>query len=80
MPRPMTVKQLIEKLDKLNPSLRVFVAGRQGFSNPLIGEPELMALNVRPETSKYGAHEIARLWSMSQNGGNIDLQEGVILW
>ena len=80
MPQPMRVKDMIEKLETLNPDLRVFTACRQGgFCDPFIGRPEVMALDVY--TSKcYGPHEVEQLTSMSRNGGNIRLEKGVIIW
>jgi hypothetical protein len=53
----MTVRELIEELNRLDPDLHVFVDGYEGgHSYPVISEERDVYLNVHQE-SWYGTHE-----------------------
>jgi hypothetical protein len=55
----MTVKELIEQLQPLNPDLQVFTSGYEGgFNDVEISKPDTFCLNVNSEWY-YGAHEIS---------------------
>lgn len=57
----MTVKELIEKLQQLDPSLRVFTYGYEGGYNDVSDafEQEIIALDYHEEWY-YGKHEAIR--------------------
>jgi hypothetical protein len=58
----MTVKELIEKLQQLDPDIHVFGVAYEGGVDDLdsIGEVQDIALNVNdPEEWWYGSHEYA---------------------
>jgi hypothetical protein len=53
----MTVKELIEKLQELDPDLHLFTSGYEGgFHYVEIGEPDTFYLNVNTDWY-YGPHE-----------------------
>jgi len=53
----MTVKQLIEELQQLDPDLHVFVAGYEGgYHYAGVSEPKEIALDVHDEWY-YGPHD-----------------------
>jgi hypothetical protein len=55
----MTVKELIEQLQLLNPDLQVFTSGYEGgFNDVEISKPDTFCLNVNSEWY-YGSHEIS---------------------
>jgi hypothetical protein len=55
----MTAQQLIEKLQQLDPEMRIFVDGYEGgYNDPSISEIRNIALDVHTEWY-YGTHEDA---------------------
>jgi hypothetical protein len=53
----MTVKELIEQLQLINPDLQVFTSGYEGgFNDVEISKPDTFCLNVNKEWY-YGPHE-----------------------
>lgn len=55
----MTIKELIDKLQELDPNLRVFTKGYEdGYNDPNVTEIRNIALDVHTDWY-YGAHEDA---------------------
>jgi hypothetical protein len=56
----MTIKELIQQLQQLDPDLHVFTNGYEGgYCDVVIGEEKEIALNVN-EAWYYGPHEDAK--------------------
>lgn len=56
----MTIKELIQQLQQLDPDLHVFVHGYEGgYDDVTISEEKEIALNVNEEWY-YGSHEDAK--------------------
>ena len=74
----MTVKELIEKLQTLDPNLRVFVSGYEGGYNDAgpISSVKEIALDFHDEWY-YGNHEDADYSGVRE--GNYIIVKGVIL-
>jgi hypothetical protein len=74
----MTVKELIEQLQQLDPELHVFVSGYEGgynYAGPIIEDKEF-ALNFHDEWY-YGNHEVADYSGVEE--GNYTIVKGIIL-
>jgi hypothetical protein len=74
----MTVKELIEQLQQLDPDLHVFVRGYEGgydYAGP-ITPPNKFALNFHNEWY-YGDHEVADYYGVEE--GNYTIVKGVVL-
>jgi hypothetical protein len=74
----MTVKELIEQLQQLDPELRVFVRGYEGGYDDAgpITPPNDFALNFHDEWY-YGDHEVADYYDLDPN--KYTIVKGVIL-
>jgi hypothetical protein len=74
----MTVKELIEQLQQLDPELRVFVRGYEGGYDDAgpITPPNDFALNFHDEWY-YGDHEVADYYNLDPN--KYTIVKGVIL-
>ena len=74
----MTVKELIEKLQTLDPDLRVLTSGYEGGFNDIdISKPETFCLNVNTEWY-YGPHEIST-HVHEEDRPNYKLEKGIVL-
>ena len=74
----MTVKELIEQLQTLDPNLRVFVRGYEGGYDDAgpITLPNEFALDFHDEWY-YGKHEVADYYGVEE--GNYTIVKGIIL-
>ena len=72
----MNVQQLIEKLQKHPPEMRVIVSGYEGGYNDLSSPPAnqtLIRLNVHaPDCWYYGRHDDAEDYPLEDQGGSIE--------
>ena len=73
----MTVKELIEQLQTMDPELRVFVSGYEGGYNNAgpISNIKDIALDYHKGTWYYGLHEEAE----AEHKDNYEIVKGVIL-
>ena len=74
----MTVKELIEQLQTLDPDLHVFVRGYEGgydYAGP-VTDPNEFALDFHDEWY-YGNHEVADYSGVEE--GNYTIVKGIIL-
>lgn len=75
----MTVKQLIEQLQQLDPDLHVFTSGYEGgFDDVYVGEEMEIALNVHDEWY-YGKHESADSGYYVPDKSKFKIVKGIIL-
>lgn len=73
----MKIKELIKKLETLDPELHIFVDGYEGgFSDIIISDTVKIALNVNEEYY-YGDHELAS--RLDNNKNKYEIVEAVIL-
>jgi len=74
----MTVKELIEQLQQLDPDLHVFVRGYEGgYDNVGISEVKEIALDVHEEWY-YGRHEDVN-YSLIEDKSKYKIVKGIIL-
>lgn len=74
----MTVKQLIEQLQQLDPELHVFVHGYEGgYNDVTISEEKEIALNVHEEWY-YGNHEDVN-YSLIEDKSQYTIVKGIVL-
>jgi len=74
----MTVKELIEQLQQLDPDLHVFVRGYEGgydYAGPIVEDKEF-ALDFHDEWY-YGDHEVADYYGVKKE--NYKIVKGIIL-
>ena len=75
----MTVKQLIEQLQQLDPDLYVFTAGYEGgFEDVYVGEELEIALDVHSEWY-YGKHERADSGYYVPDKSKFKIVKGIVL-
>jgi len=75
----MTVKQLIEQLEQLDPDLHVFTAGYEGgYNDVYIGNEMEIALDVHEEWY-YGKHEDASTEYHVPDKSKYKIVKGIIL-
>jgi hypothetical protein len=76
----MTVKELIEQLDKLDPNLLVFTTGYEGgFNDAIIGEEVEVILNYHTEWY-YGKHEFVDIVNARKKDiSNYETVKGIVL-
>jgi hypothetical protein len=75
----MTVKQLIEQLQQLDPNLHVFTAGYEGgYNDVYVGEEMEIALDVHEEWY-YGKHEDASTEYHVPDKSKYKIVKGIIL-
>ena len=75
----MTVADLIKELEKLDPTLNVFVKGYEGgYNDARIGDVRDVALNVHSEWY-YGKHEDWEIAKAGSIGEQYTLVKGVVL-
>ena len=76
----MKVKDLIKKLEQLNPELHVFIHGYEGGYSEVesISEEEEFALNVHSEWY-YGSHELAKDKMYVPDKSKYKIVNGIIL-
>jgi len=75
----MTVKQLIEQLQQLDPDLYVFTAGYEGgYNDVYVGEEMEIALNVHEEWY-YGKHEDASTEYYVPDKSKFKIVKGIVL-
>lgn len=75
----MTVKELIEQLQQLDPDLHVFTAGYEGgYNDVYIGNEMEIALDVHEEWY-YGKHEDASTEYHVPDKSKFKIVKGVIL-
>jgi len=74
----MTIKELIEQLEQLDPDLHVFTAGYEGgFNDVYVGNEREIALNVHEEWY-YGKHEDAN-YSLIEDKSKYKIVKGIVL-
>jgi hypothetical protein len=76
----MTVKELIEQLQTLDPNLRVFVSGYEGGYNdagPISGVRDIV-LEYHKGTWYYGLHEEVGVYDLGPSH-SFEIVKGVIL-
>lgn len=75
----MTVKELIEKLQQLNPDLHVFVAGYEGgYDYAGVSEEVEIALDVHEEWY-YGKHESVDIDHYVSDKSKYKIVKGIVL-
>ena len=75
----MTVKQLIEQLQQLDPDLHVFTVGYEGgFEDVYVGKEMEIALDVHEEWF-YGKHEDANITYYVPDKSKYTIVKGIIL-
>jgi hypothetical protein len=75
----MTVKELIEQLQQLDPNLHVFTAGYEGgYNDVYVGEEMEIALDVHEEWY-YGKHEDASTEYHVPDKSKHTIVKGIIL-
>ena len=75
----MTVKQLIEQLQQLDPDLHVFTAGYEGgYNDVYVGKEMEIALDVHEEWY-YGKHEDASTEYYVPDKSKYKIVKGIIL-
>jgi hypothetical protein len=75
----MTVKELIEQLQQLDPDLHVFTAGYEGgYNDVYVGEEMEIALNVHDEWY-YGKHEDASTEYHVPDKSKYKIVKGIVL-
>ncbi len=75
----MTVKELIEQLQQLDPDLHVFTSGYEGgYNDVYVGEEMEIALNVHDEWY-YGKHEDASTEYHVPDKSKYKIVKGIIL-
>jgi hypothetical protein len=75
----MTVKELIEQLQQLDPDLHVFTAGYEGgYNDVYIGEEMEIALDVHEEWY-YGKHEDASTEYHVPDKSKFKIVKGIVL-
>jgi hypothetical protein len=73
----MTIKELIEKLQTLDPELHVFVPGYEGgYHYADVSKPDSFCLNVNSEWY-YGPHD--KPSSMGKDKSNYKIVNGIVL-
>jgi len=75
----MTVKELIEQLQQLDPELRVFVQGYEGGYNDAgpISDTVEIALDYHKGTWYYGSHEVKDYYDLDPK--DYTIVKGIIL-
>jgi hypothetical protein len=75
----MTVKELIEQLQQLDPDLHVFTAGYEGgYNDVYVGEEMEIALDVHEEWY-YGKHEDASTEYHVPDKSKFKIVKGIVL-
>jgi hypothetical protein len=75
----MTVKELIEQLQQLDPNLHVFTAGYEGgYNDVYVGEEMEIALDVHEEWY-YGKHEDASTEYHVPDKSKYKIVKGIVL-
>lgn len=75
----MTVKQLIEQLQQLDPNLHVFTAGYEGgYNDVYVSEEMEIALDVHEEWY-YGKHEDASTEYHVPDKSKFKIVKGIVL-
>ena len=75
----MTIKELIEQLEQLDPDLHVFTAGYEGgFNDVYVGNEREIALNVHEEWY-YGKHEEANNEYYVKDKSKYKIVKGIVL-
>jgi|APCry1669189534_1035231.scaffolds.fasta_scaffold41364_2 hypothetical protein len=76
----MTVKELIEQLQQLDPELRVFVQGYEGGYNDAgpISDIKDIALDYHKGTWYYGSHEDVNAYELGPSH-SFEIVKGIIL-
>jgi len=77
----MTVRELIERLQELDPELRVYMCGYEGGYGDVSGitDPSEFALNVHEEWY-YGPHENADRKHYVKDKSEYTIMKGVVLF
>ena len=77
----MTVKELIDRLQELDPELRVYMNGYEGGFEDVsgIGDPQEYALNVHEEWY-YGPHENVDRKHWVRDKSEYIIMKGVVLF
>jgi hypothetical protein len=74
----MTIKELIEKLQTLDPELHVFIPGYEGgYNDAEVSKPETFCLNVNKEWY-YGSHESIAFID-EEDRPNYKIVKGIVL-